>query len=181
MSKSIKILLGITLALAFGMGVLYLVLAEDLTLLKVGDKAPDFLLKNQYGQTVSLSDYAGKKNVVLFFYPKDETPGCTKEACTFRDNYEILQELGAEVIGINNDNTSSHKSFADKNNLSYQLVSDEEGITRKAYGVNAIYFFLPERTSFVIGKDGMIKHIYQGNENPEQHVKEALSALKELS
>ena len=80
--------------------------------IKVGDKAPDFTLPSQMGDNVTLSEYSGKKNVVLYFYPKDETPGCTKEACTFRDSYDIFTSLGAEVLGISGQSVESHKSFA---------------------------------------------------------------------
>lgn len=148
--------------------------------LKIGDKAPEFSLQNQDGKTVSLSDYLGKKNVVLFFYPKDQTEGCTKEACRFRDDYEMITELGAEVIGINGDKTSSHKAFADKHNLPYHLVTDNGGQTRKAYGVGTMYLILPDRVSFVIDKEGIVRHIFKGNTDATQHVDEALKVLKTL-
>lgn len=147
--------------------------------LGVGSVAPDFTLKNQNGETVSLSDYKGKKNVVLFFYPKDQTPGCTKEACSFRDNYELVTELGAEVIGINGDSESSHKAFATKHNLPYHLVSDNGGSVRKAYGVPKIFFLVPARVTFVIDKEGIIKHVFRSDANAEQHIEEAISVLKE--
>lgn len=148
--------------------------------LQVGDTAPNFTLQNQDGNTISLSDFHGQKNVVLFFYPKDQTEGCTKEACRFRDRYEEITELGAEVIGINGDGTSSHKKFVEKHQLPYHLVTDEGGKTRKAYGVGTIYLILPDRVSFVIDKEGVIRHVYKGNANAEQHVDEALGALKKL-
>lgn len=150
-------------------------------LLKVGDEAPDFTLINQDGKTVSLSDYKGKKNVVLFFYPKDQTQGCTKEACSFRDNYETITDLGAEVIGINGDGTSSHKAFADKHSLPYHLVSDKGSQVRKAYGVSTMFFILPERITFVIDKQGIIQYVHNEKSDPTDHITKAIEALQKLN
>ena len=102
---------------------------------EVGSIAPDFILPSQSGQMVSLTDFVGEKPVVLFFYPKDDTPGCTKEACAFRDDHEGFGKLDAEVIGISSDSVESHRSFAAKHNLPYTLLSDEEKKVRKLYGV----------------------------------------------
>lgn len=150
-------------------------------LLKVGDEAPNFTLVNQDGKTVSLSDYKGKKNVVLFFYPKDQTQGCTKEACSFRDNYETITDLGAEVIGINGDGTSSHKAFADKHSLPYHLVSDKGSQVRKAYGVSTMFFILPERITFVIDKQGIIQYVHNEKSDPTDHITKAIEALQKLN
>ena len=108
---------------------------------QVGDKAPDFTLPSQMGDNVTLSEYLGKKNVVLYFYPKDETPGCTKEACSFRDSYEELTNLGAEVLGVSGQSVESHKSFATHHNLPFILLSDENNKVRKLYGVPSIFGF----------------------------------------
>lgn len=148
--------------------------------LKVGDTAPEFTLSNQNGEPVSLSSYRNKQNVVLFFYPKDETPGCTAEACKFRDEYEAFTDLGAEVIGISGDGESSHKSFADNHRLPYQLLSDSGNKVRKAYGIQNTFFLIPGRTTFVIDKQGLVKHIFNSQFNAEQHIDEALSVLKTM-
>src|SRR5690606_23089237 len=103
--------------------------------LSVGSFAPDFVLKDQHSRLVSLSDFRGKRNVVLYFYPKDETPGCTTQAKCFRDNYESFIEAGAEVIGISSDSSQSHIHFASKYQLPYILLSDSTGKVRELYGV----------------------------------------------
>src|SRR5690349_4822765 len=102
---------------------------------QVGDRAPVFSLPTQAGTVVNLADALGKSAIVLFFYPKDDTPGCTAEACAFRDSYEVFKEAGAEVIGISSDSATSHQQFATKYRLPYQLLSDQNGATRKLYGV----------------------------------------------
>src|SRR3989338_7689460 len=111
--------------------------------IKVGDTAPDFTLQNQEGKPVRLKDFLGKKNIVLYFYPKDETPGCTKEACAFRDSYEVFKEEGAEVIGISSDSADSHRRFASHHRLPFTLLSDEGGEVRKLYGVGSPLGLLP--------------------------------------
>jgi len=148
--------------------------------LKIGDKAPDFSLLNQHGQQVTLSKYRHDKNVVVFFYPKDETPGCTAEACKFRDEYEAFTDLGAEVIGISGDGTESHKKFAENHRLPYSLLSDNGGKVRKAYGIQNTFFLIPGRVTFVIDKEGIIRHIFNSQFNAEMHIPEALEVLKTL-
>ena len=103
----------------------------------VGDQAPDFTLPSQTGEDVSISQFRGNKNVVLYFYPKDETPGCTREACTFRDSYELFTDLGASVIGVSADSVESHKAFAEHYNLPFTLLSDVENKVRKLYGATS--------------------------------------------
>ena len=102
--------------------------------IKVGDNAPNFTLLSQMGDEVTLSEYIGKKNVVLYFYPKDETRGCTREACEFRDRYDVFTNLGAEVIGVSAQSVESHKSFATHHGLPFLLLSDEKNEVRKLYG-----------------------------------------------
>jgi len=148
--------------------------------LKVGETAPDFTLMNQHEQPVSLSDFKGSKNVVLFFYPKDETPGCTKEACKFRDEYEVFSDLGTEVIGISGDSGKSHKSFAENHRLPYQLLSDKGNAVRKAYGIPNTFFLIPGRVTFVIDREGIIRHIFNDQFNSERHIDEALEVLKKM-
>ena len=147
---------------------------------KVGDKAPDFTLPSQLGDNVTLSEYFGKKNVVLYFYPKDESPGCTREACTFRDSYEQLTSLGAQVIGVSSQSVESHKSFATHYGLPFILLSDEKNTVRQLYGVPATMGVIPGRMTFIIDKHGIIRHIFSSQFQPEKHIEEALKILKEL-
>jgi len=148
--------------------------------LKIGDKAPNFTLKNQNGQNVSLSDFEGNKNVVLYFYPKDETAGCTAQACSFRDNYEDFQELGAEVIGVSADSASSHDGFAQNHRLPFVLLSDPDDNVAKRYGVERTMGFLKGRVTFVIDKNGTIIHIFNSAIQFTRHINEAKEALKKL-
>src|SRR2546428_10045958 len=114
---------------------------------KVGDRAPDFTLGSLTGESVSLASFPGK-NIVLYFYPKDQTPGCTAEACAFRDSYEVFQEAGAEVIGISSDSEKSHQQFAAQHRLSFILLSDPGGVVRKFYGAPATFGLLPGRVTY---------------------------------
>ncbi len=148
--------------------------------LKVGDRAPDFSLPSQKGETVKLSDFLGKKTVVLYFYPKDDTPGCTKESCAFRDSYEVFQENGAEVIGISSDSTNSHEQFANKYNLPFTLLSDTKSQVRQLFGVPPTLFILPGRVTYVIDKEGIVKHIFDSQLNFQAHVDEALKIVRSL-
>jgi peroxiredoxin Q/BCP len=124
----------------------------------VGDQAPDFTLPTQLGTEVTLSEFREKKTVVLFFYPKDETAGCTAEVCSFRDNYEVFTEAGAEVIGISSDSVSSHERFAGRYALPFTLASDEGGLIRKRYGVPSKLGILPGRVTYVIDRSGVVRH-----------------------
>lgn len=148
--------------------------------IKVGDAAPDFTLQSQAGEPVTLSDFQGQKVVVLYFYPKDDTPGCTTESCTFRDSFQDFQDLGVEVIGISSDSTDSHQKFASKYSLPFTLVSDTDSSVRKAYGVPATLGLLPGRVTYVIDKTGTVRHLFNSQFNPKKHVDEALSVLKGL-
>jgi len=148
--------------------------------IKVGDKAPEFTLPSQDGTQVSLSDFRGKKNVVVYFYPKDDTPGCTKEACAFRDQYQVFTDAGAEVIGISGDTQQSHKQFATKYNLPFTLLCDTNNKVRQSYDVPATLWILPGRVTYVIDKEGIIRHIFDSMLDFEAHVKEALKTLKAI-
>jgi peroxiredoxin Q/BCP len=148
-------------------------------MLKIGDKAPDFELVNQHGKTVKLSELCKQKMVVLFFYPKNETRGCTAEACAFRDQHQDFAEAGAEVIGISGDSMESHQSFAKNHNLNYQLLSDHNNKVRKLFGVPNTFIFIPGRVTFVIDKQMQIVHVFDSMRQFEQHVAEALKAIKE--
>ena len=148
--------------------------------IKVGDKAPDFTLVSQNGENVSLSQFFGKKNIVLYFYPKDESRGCTRQACEFRDKYEVFSDLGAEVVGVSSDDVDSHKKFADKYNLPFILLSDNKNKVRKLYGVTSTFGVIPGRVTYIIDKNGIVRHIFSSQFQPKKHIKESLEALKKL-
>ncbi len=149
-------------------------------MIKIGDKAPDFTLPSQLGDVVTLSEYFGKKNVVLYFYPQDESRGCTKEACSFRDNYDVFTTLGAEVLGVSSQSVESHKSFATHHGLPFVLLSDEKNEVRKLYGVPSTMGIIPGRVTFIIDKKGLVRHIFSSQFQPEKHIEEALEVLRRL-
>jgi peroxiredoxin Q/BCP len=146
--------------------------------IRAGDAAPDFTLPKQDGSTVRLQELIDRGPVVLYFYPKDDTPGCTKEACSFRDAYEDFKDAGAEVVGVSSDSAGAHKAFADKHRLPFTLVSDEGGKVRKLYGVPSTLGLLPGRVTYVIDRKGIVRHVFNSQLNPTKHVREALDALK---
>jgi thioredoxin-dependent peroxiredoxin len=147
---------------------------------QVDDKAPDFTLPSQMGDNVTLSEYFGKKNVVLYFYPKDETTGCTKEACAFRDSYDIFTGLGAEVLGVSGQSVESHKSFASHHSLPFLLLSDEDNKVRKLYGVPANLGIIPGRVTYIIDKKGVVRHVFNSQYQPQKHIEEAKQVLEKL-
>ena len=136
-------------------------------MLKTGDKAPDFSLLSDSNEQISLSDFLGKSAVVLYFYPKDNTSGCTKEACSFRDNFEQIETKNAVVIGVSPDSIKSHQNFRSKHNLNFILLSDPDHKVADAYGAwgeKSMYgrkYFGILRSTFIIGMDGFIKHIFK--------------------
>ncbi|CAI9100790.1 OLC1v1037963C1 [Oldenlandia corymbosa var. corymbosa] len=143
-----------------------------------GSVPPSFTLKDQDGKNVSLSKFKGRP-VVVYFYPADETPGCTKQACAFRDSYEKFKKAGAEVVGISGDDPSSHKAFAKKYRLPYTLLSDEGNKVRKEWGVPSDLFgTLPGRQTYVLDKNGVVQLIYNNQFQPEKHIDETLKFLK---
>jgi thioredoxin-dependent peroxiredoxin len=150
-------------------------------LLQVGDKAPEFTLPKANGESLTLSDFRGRAEVVLFFYPKDNSPACTAEACSFRDRYEVFRDAGAEVIGISTDSADSHARFAARFRLPFVLLSDNEGEIRERYGISATFGLFPGRTTFVIDREGVIRHVFSSQFLPTKHVTEALSVLKSLA
>ncbi|MBR8831389.1 MAG: putative peroxiredoxin bcp [Chroococcopsis gigantea SAG 12.99] len=152
-----------------------------MTSLKIGDRAPDFSLPSQTGETVKLSDFLGKKAVVVYFYPKDDTPGCTKESCSFRDSYEVFKDQGAEVIGISGDSVESHRQFANKYNLPFILLSDQGDRVRKSFGVPATMFILPGRVTYIIDKEGIVRHVFDSMLDFSGHVTEALKTLESIA
>ncbi|MCX7595758.1 MAG: peroxiredoxin [Fischerella sp.] len=147
--------------------------------IKVGDTAPNFTLPSQSGSPVSLSDFRGKP-VVVYFYPKDDTPGCTVESCAFRDQYEVFKSAGAEVIGISGDSPESHQKFASKHQLPFTLLSDKDNKVRKQYGATAAFGLFPGRVTYVIDKDGVVRYVFDSMFNFKGHVEEALKTLQAL-
>jgi len=149
--------------------------------LKIGQKAPAFALPNQDGKIIRLSDFKGKK-VVLYFYPKDDTPGCTKESCAFRDGLDEIHDSGAMVLGISGDSVDSHKKFAKKFKLNFPLLSDEKKTVLQAYGVwkeKSLYgrkFMGIERTTFIIDKQGKLDDIFE-KVKVDGHLEEVLAEL----
>jgi peroxiredoxin Q/BCP len=146
----------------------------------VGSKAPDFTLPSQSGEMIKLRDFLGNKPIVLFFYPKDDTLGCTREACAFRDSFEEFREFDAEVIGLSSDSVESHRSFAEKHDLPFTLLSDEGGEIRSLYRVPNTLGIFPGRVTYVIDGDGIVKHVFSSQLGFVDHVEEALQALQSL-
>ena len=149
-----------------------------MTMLKKGDKAPAFSGINQHNSKVLLSDFSGKK-IILYFYPKDFTSGCTSEACSFRDDYKAYEEKGAAVVGVSLDSVESHTNFSSEYKLPFRILSDRNKEVAKAYGVLGIGGFLAKRVTFIINKDGKITHIFP-KVDVKHHSEEVLKALKEL-
>jgi thioredoxin-dependent peroxiredoxin len=147
---------------------------------KIGDLAPEFALRAQNGEVVRLSELLSRGPAVVYFYPKDKTPGCTAEAGSFRDNYAKFGELGAEVVGISSDSVESHLEFASDCNLPFKILSDSDGAVRKMYGVQSSMGFLPGRVTYVIDKGGTVRHIFSSQLHATRHVSEALESLKRI-
>ena len=147
--------------------------------LSVGDRAPLVALRDADGVERRSDQLAGQA-LVLFFYPKDDTPGCTMEACAFRDSYADLQALGAEVWGVSGDDASSHQRFAGKHQLPYPLLVDSGNQLRRAYGVPAVLGLRPGRVTYVIDGKGIIRHVFNNLLDGPAHRREAIEALKAL-
>jgi thioredoxin-dependent peroxiredoxin len=148
--------------------------------IQVGDKAPDFTLPSQSGDQVRLQDRLGDRVVVLYFFPKDGTPGCTAQACAFRDSHEVFADAGADVIGVSSDSVDSHADFADRHKLPFTLVSDQGGRVRKSYGVPAVLGMLPGRVTYVIDRQGVVRHVFNSMTRINNHISEALDMVKQL-
>lgn len=147
--------------------------------LAAGDRAPLIALSDQTG-VERRSDQLGGKALVLFFYPKDDTPGCTMEACAFRDSYSDLQALGAEVWGVSGDDAASHQRFASRHNLPYPLLVDKGNQLRKAFGVPSVLGLLPGRVTYVIDGQGVVRHVFNNLLDGPAHRREAIEALQRL-
>jgi peroxiredoxin Q/BCP len=148
--------------------------------IQVGDEAPDFTLPTQSGETFQLKDHMGERVIVLYFYPKDNTSGCTAEACAFRDSYEVFTEAGADVIGVSSDSVDKHAGFAGKHNLPFTLLSDKGGRLRKTYGVPGVLGVIPGRVTYVIDRAGVVRHVFSSMTNIDGHVGDALRVVREL-
>lgn len=149
--------------------------------IQIGDPAPDFTAATQDGREIKLSDYIGKNSVVVFFYPKDNTPICTAEVCSFRDAYEDFVAAGAEVIGISSDSRESHEEFASKQRLPFILVSDSDRSIRKAFGVPKSLAIMPGRVTYVIDRQGIVRHVFNSQFNADKHISESLEMVRKLS
>ena len=148
-----------------------------MTKLNVGDAAPDFTLLDQRGKPVRLYELTETKNVALYFYPKDATPGCTLEARAFRDAYDVFVAADTEVVGVSSDSVKSHGRFAANERLPFLLLSDRDGMVRELYGVERTLGILPGRVTYVIGKGGVVRHVYSSQLRATQHPREALKAV----
>eukprot|EP01105_Mastigella_eilhardi_P014049 TRINITY_DN3195_c0_g1_i2.p2 TRINITY_DN3195_c0_g1~~TRINITY_DN3195_c0_g1_i2.p2 ORF type:complete len:177 (+),score=65.29 TRINITY_DN3195_c0_g1_i2:78-533(+) len=149
-------------------------------MVKVGDEAPDFELEDQNGAKYHLKDHRGQI-IVLYFYPKDETPGCTAEACSFRDQFSVFKSAGTEVVGISSDTVAAHKAFAAHHGLPFTLLSDPGQQVRKLFGVTNTLFLIPGRVTFVIDGNGVIQHTFSSQMNASKHVQQALQIVNKLT
>ena len=176
--KKIIIVLLFTLLLVFT----FSKMMSQTNKLEKGDTIPLFTLKDQNNKDFNIENYRGKKPLVIYFYPKDDTPGCTKEACSFRDEFEAFTDLNVKVIGISSDDVASHKNFADKYNLPFTLLADTEKKVRKLFGVPKSFLgMVPGRVTYIINKHGMIVHVFNSMTDTNKHITESLSALKEMN
>jgi peroxiredoxin Q/BCP len=149
--------------------------------IQIGDNCPAFSLPDSQGKQIHVNEYLGQKILVLFFYPKDDTPGCTKEACAFRDAYADFLDLGCEVFGISSDASQSHQAFQQKHQLPYPLLSDTQKKVRQLFGVpTSLFGLLPGRVTYVIGLDGKVAGIFNSQTNPVGHINEALKVARSL-
>jgi peroxiredoxin Q/BCP len=147
---------------------------------RVGDPAPDFSLVSSDGERLSLSQFQGRSEVVLFFYPKDDSPVCTAEACSFRDSYEAFCEAGAAVIGVSADSVELHRRFAARHGLPFPLLADPDGSLRARFGVPRTLGLIPGRVTYLIDRRGIIRHIFASQFQPARHAAEALRVLKQM-
>jgi len=147
--------------------------------IEVGDKVPSFTLNDQNGNEVIVNNLIGKP-MVIYFYPKDDSPGCTKQACKFRDEFEQFKNINALVIGISDDSVESHKKFEEKYKLPFALLADIDNEVRKLFGVSKSMIFLPGRVTYVIDKNGIVQYIFNSQFDAEKHIENSLKKLKDL-
>ncbi|MDG0974270.1 MAG: peroxiredoxin [Crocinitomicaceae bacterium] len=149
--------------------------------IKTGDNCPTFELNDQEGRLRASKEFFNKKALVLYFYPKDDSPGCTAQACSFRDAYEDLLELGAEVVGVSGDSLEQHKKFAKKHNLPFTLLADINNKLRKRFGVPTNLFgLIPGRVTYVIDSEGTVRGVFNSQIDVKRHVKKALEIIEKL-
>jgi len=154
---------------------------KNMKKIEVGSLLPEFTLTDQNGNSFSISSVLNKKNLVIYFYPKDDSPGCTKEACAFRDQFEVFNEADALIIGISGQSVESHKKFAEKYHLSFILLSDEGDKIRNLFGVPVNFLgLLPGRVTYIVDKTGKVVYIFNSQTQAEKHVEEALRILKSM-
>jgi thioredoxin-dependent peroxiredoxin len=155
--------------------------AQTVKKIVVGSHIPDFKLPDQNGKMFDIKSVLGKKNLVIYFYPKDGSTGCTREACNFRDKLGVFKKLDAEVIGISGDGVVSHKQFADKNRLEFTLLSDQKNKIRSLFGVpTSMLNTVPGRVTYIVNKKGIVTHITNSLTKPDKHIQEAITALIKL-
>jgi peroxiredoxin Q/BCP len=143
---------------------------------QLGEVAPDFTLPDANGSDLTLSTLRGSW-VVVYFYPKDDTPGCTAESCAFRDSHEAFTDAGAVVIGISSDSVESHRAFADRHNLPFTLLADTDSAVRKSWGVGKTLGILPGRVTYVIDPEGVVRKVFSSQFRATAHIAEALAAI----
>lgn len=149
--------------------------------IQIGSRIPAFKLPDQNGNLFDINSVLGKKNLVIYFYPKDDSPGCTAQACSFRDQFEVFNEADAVIIGVSGQSVKSHKEFAEKHRLSFTLLSDEGDKLRKQFGVPTnLLGLLPGRVTYIADKTGKVIYIFNSQMHAERHVDEALRILKGL-
>jgi len=149
--------------------------------ISIGDTCPNFSLKNQNDELININDFIGAKHIVIYFYPKDNTPGCTKEACSFRDAMQELNNLDCEVFGISADSVASHKKFADQFRLTFHLLSDVGNEVRKSFKVPANLFgLIPGRVTYIVNKEGKVAHVINSQTDPDKHIKETIEFVSNL-
>lgn len=159
------------------MGIIYHLTNPNI-MLNIGDQLPDFSLPNQKGETIHSSSFLGKP-LVIYFYPKDDTAGCTAQACNFRDHFEDFKQVGAEVVGISSDSVDSHQKFAHKHHLPFVLLSDTNGEVRKLFAVPRSFLgLIAGRVTYIFDAKGKLVHSFNSQIRIEQHIKEALLVLE---
>ena len=146
-----------------------------------GDRAPALAAVAHTGQQISLADYLGKQVVVLYFYPMDGTAVCTAEACAFRDAFQDFVQAGAVVIGVSGDSLARHRTFAEQQKLPFLLLSDADGAIRRSFGVPKTFGLIPGRVTYIIDKQGIVRHVFNSQFSADQHVKEAMEIARKLS
>lgn len=150
-------------------------------MLKVGNPIPELKLQDQDGQWVELHSFKGQHPLIVYFYPKDDTPGCTKEACEFRNEYDQFEQYNAKIFGISGDSVKSHQRFMARYSLNFSLLSDKDRQAEKAFGVpRSLFGLLPGRVTFVIDNQGIIQHVLNSQTDAQRHTHESLNVLKRL-